>query len=89
MKTKAWTDLNSTSLKAAAYLEALLELEFTSGAIYRYFGVPAETYGALLRAQSKGTYFNQHIRNRFAYAKIRPEEPTRMGTVQVIECSNR
>lgn len=71
------TDLNSTSLKSAAYLDrqALLELEFRSGAVYRYCGVPAETYGALLRAQSQGTYFNRSIRNRFAYAKIRPSNP--------------
>jgi hypothetical protein len=70
------TDLNSTSLMATAYLDrqALLELEFRSGAVYRYAGVPAEIYGALLQAQSKGTYFNQYIRNRFAYVKIRPQE---------------
>jgi KTSC domain len=72
-------DLNSTSLTAATYLDGqtVLELEFRSGAVYRYVGVPAETYGELVQAQSKGTYFNHYIRNRFCYAKIRPEEPTR------------
>jgi hypothetical protein len=66
--------LNSTSLNAAAYQDqsALLELEFRSGVIYHYFGVPAQTYQELLRAESKGRYFNQHIRNRFAHAKIDP-----------------
>ena len=56
IKTMSRTGLNSTSLAAAGYLDrqALLELEFRSGAVYRYFGVPAETYEALLRAQSKG-----------------------------------
>jgi hypothetical protein len=72
-------DLNSTSLNAVAYLDrqALLELEFRSGAVYRYFGVPAETYRELLLAESKGAYFNRHIRNRFAYTQIRREEQTR------------
>jgi hypothetical protein len=65
-------ELNSTSLTAAAYLDrqTLLELEFRNGAVYCYFGVSAETYGELLLAESKGAYFNHHIRNRFAYVKI-------------------
>jgi hypothetical protein len=65
-------DLKSTSLNAATYQEhsGFLDLELRSGAIYRYLGVPATTYEELLRAESKGRYFNQHIRNRFAFAKI-------------------
>jgi len=65
-------DLQSTSLQAATYQDqsAFLELKFRSGAIYRYRDVPVTIYLELLRAESKGQYFNQHIRNRFAYAKI-------------------
>jgi hypothetical protein len=65
-------DLQSTSLNAATYQDqsALLELEFRSGAVYRYSGVPAQTYQQLLMAESKGRYFNQHIRNRFTVTKI-------------------
>ena len=71
------SDLNSTSLNAVTYQDqqALLELEFKSGAVYHYLDVPPKIYGALLRAESKGVYFNRYIRNRFAYAKIR-QEPT-------------
>ena len=67
-------DLPSTSLKAATYQDqdALLEVEFPSGAIYRYLGVPEPVYQELLTAESKGRYFNQHIRNRFPFAKIDP-----------------
>ena len=66
--------LQSTSLNAATFQEqrGYLELEFGSGAIYRYRDVPAQVYDELLRAESKGRYFNQHIRNRFRYAKIDP-----------------
>lgn len=65
------TQLHSTSLKGAAYCshKALLELEFRSGAIYRFGGVPEATYRELLRAESKGVYFNHHIRNRFPHTK--------------------
>ena len=58
---------------------AFLDLEFRSGAIYRYLEVPARTYRELLRAESKGGYFNQHLRNRFAYSKI---DPARTGATR-------
>jgi len=67
-------NLQSTSLNAATFQEqsAFLELEFRNGAIYRYSDVPAQVYRELLRAESKGRYFNQHVRNRFSYTKIDP-----------------
>jgi hypothetical protein len=78
----ARVELKSTSLHAATYEEqsSFLELEFRSGASYRYSGVPAQTYQELMLAESKGRYFNQHIRNRFTYAKI---DPTRNGPTRI------
>ena len=77
----ARVDLQSISLNAATYLDqsAFLELEFRSGAIYRYLGVSEQLYQELLSAESKGRYYNQHLRNRFTYAKIDPTHrcPTR------------
>lgn len=72
-------NLNSTSLHAATYQDqcAVLELEFKSGAVYHYFGIRAQTFEELLRAESKGGYFNSHIRNRFAYAKVYSAGPDR------------
>ena len=55
---------------------ALLELRFAGGAAYRYFRVPAPIYEELLRAESKGAYFNYHIRNRFACVKLPVAGPT-------------
>ena len=68
----ARVDLQSTSLHAVTYQgqDAFLELEFRSGAIYRYLGVPEQVYQELLNAESKGRYFNQHIRNHFPYVQI-------------------
>jgi KTSC domain len=48
----------------------LLQLEFNSRARDQYFGVPATLYEALLRAPSKGSYFNRAIRGRFRYVRI-------------------
>jgi hypothetical protein len=59
----------SGTLATVAYdvAERLLQLEFRSRAIYRYFDVPAAVHSALLRAPSKGKYFNHTIRGRFRY----------------------
>lgn len=58
---------------------AFLELEFRSGARYRYIGVPAQVYQELPMAESKGRYFHLHIRNCFIYAKI---DPARSGATR-------
>ena len=65
------TAVQSTTLAALAYDEAheTLQLEFRSRAIYRYFGVPARVYEALLAAPSKGKYFNRTIRGKFRYSR--------------------
>ena len=61
------TPVDSTTLASAGYDTAagLLELEFRSGAIYRYLSVPASLYRDLLAADSKGRFFNRSIRYRF------------------------
>jgi hypothetical protein len=66
------TAVESTTLATVAYDEAreLLRLEFRSQAIYQYLGVPALVHHALLRSPSKGSYFNQAIRGRFAYQRV-------------------
>jgi hypothetical protein len=61
--------VESSTLATVAYDEdrELLQLGFRSGAVYRYFDVPAAVHRALLSAPSKGSYFNQAIRGRFAF----------------------
>jgi len=67
-----WTAMESSALKAAAYVErqALLYLLFRNGDIYRYFDVPGWQYQEFLAADSKGRYFGRNIRGRFRYERI-------------------
>jgi len=44
---------------------AELEIEFTSGDVYRYYAVPARVYRELLAAPSPGGYFNTHVSNTY------------------------
>ena len=73
--------VESTTLRALSYdgSRRILKLEFCSGAIYHYYGVPVAVYEALLGAPSKGSYFNQVIRGRFSYALCASAQPGLAG----------
>lgn len=64
--------LESTTLAWAHYRSDhnLLQLGFHNGSVYDYFDVPPDIYHALLASDSKGRYFNQHIRNRFPTRQV-------------------
>ncbi len=44
---------------------AELEIEFTSGDVYRYYTVPPRVYRELLAADSLGAYFNTHVSDTY------------------------
>ncbi len=50
----------------------LLEIEFHSGAIYRYRDVPEEIHRRLLAAESKGHFFGATIRDKFRSERVKP-----------------
>ena len=61
--------LTSSLLASLRYSpQATLEVEFRSGAIYRYFTVPRAVVEALRTADSAD--FNRHIRNRFPCQRL-------------------
>ena len=64
--------LQSKTLASALYhpRRRQLELEFCSGKRYIYFQVPRQRYQELLRADSKGRYFNRNIRNCFPFQDL-------------------
>jgi hypothetical protein len=44
---------------------AVLEVEFRSGDLYRYFAVPPSVHAALMEADSPGAYFNKNISDHY------------------------
>lgn len=66
--------LDSSTLASAAFdtTTGLLELEFRSGALYRYYSVPVSLYLDLLAAGSKGRFFNRFIRDCFPTTLVAP-----------------
>jgi hypothetical protein len=64
--------VQSSLLASIGYspVHATLDLEFRSGAFYRYFMVPNDVIEGLMVAESKGAYFNLNIRARFPYQRL-------------------
>jgi lysyl-tRNA synthetase class 2 len=64
--------LASSALRTIAYdhRRHLLQLEFPDRTVYRYFDVPVDLYEGLLRAPSKGSYFNRFIRGHFVHVRV-------------------
>jgi hypothetical protein len=48
-----------------------LEIEFHSGGVYQYSGVPETIYQGFMRAGSKGSCFHDHIKRRYANRQVR------------------
>jgi hypothetical protein len=48
-----------------------LEIEFHSGGVYQYYGVPGQVYEGLMKAESKGSYFYHYIKLAgYPYKKV-------------------
>ena len=63
--------LDSSLLAAVTYSEhATLDVAFRSGAVYRYFAVPARVVEGLLTAPSPGAYFHRQIRTHFRSQRL-------------------
>lgn len=66
--------VSSSSLRALGYdpEQQVLEVEFSSGALYRYEAVPPEAVQALLQADSLGRHFNQVFKpQHYRYRRLR------------------
>lgn len=64
--------VSSSNIRSIGYdAESMtLEIEFNSGAVYQYQGVPQAEYDAFMNAGSKGKHFNANIKNRFPCVKL-------------------
>jgi hypothetical protein len=43
----------------------ILEIEFYSGLVYEYLGVPPKVYKDLMNSDAVGKYFSDKVRTRF------------------------
>lgn len=66
----------STVIRRYAWRPAqqALDIEFVTGRVYRYHGVPEEQVLEMRRWLSKGAFFNRRIRDRYTHTRL-PEWP--------------
>jgi len=66
--------VESKSLLSIGYdaASAELEVEFGSGRIYVYTGVPESAYAWLMRSPGKGGLFNRMIRDQYPFRDVTP-----------------
>ena len=65
--------IDSSAIASVGYDEvlAVLELEFTTGELYRYFAVPPSVHRELLAAPSAGRFFGERIRGVYPENYVR------------------
>lgn len=65
--------VSSSNISSIGYdsSSSVLEIEFLSGGIYQYFGVPETEYNNLMNASSIGSYFAQNIKDKYEVVQIR------------------
>jgi len=65
--------VNSTNLRSIGYdADALiLQVEFRDGSVWNYHGVAQSLFDRLLHASSKGSFFHDHIKDRFTARQVR------------------
>ncbi len=61
----ALTKVDSSAIRAVGYDGSTLTVEFHTGRVYDHPRVPHAVYEGLMRATSKGTYYNRHIRGKY------------------------
>ena len=64
--------VSSSMIASVGYAarKRILEIEFVSGRVYQYLDVERETYEALLKAPSLGTFFNEYVKDEYAFVRL-------------------
>jgi hypothetical protein len=72
-RTRTTLYIGSQALDTARYDPdaGVLELEFDAGQAYQFLGFPPSAWEAFLRAPSYGRHFNDQIRDRYSYRRVR------------------
>jgi len=57
--------VNSTAISRIEWDNGKLSIWFRESGRYDYPGVPESVYEAFLNSRSKGTFYNNHIKDRY------------------------
>jgi KTSC domain-containing protein len=72
--------VESSVLDSIGYEKNVLEIRFCNGGLYQYLDVPESVLAELMRAESKGRFFNESIRGRFPAVRLERQAAPRRAT---------
>lgn len=58
--------VHSSNVGSVGYNNGLF-VKFNSGKVYKYFGVPEETFNRMMAAESKGKFLNAEVKHIYDY----------------------
>jgi hypothetical protein len=66
------TPVKSRILRSVGYNDStkILEIEFTSGLVYQFSGVPPKVYADLMHSDEIGKYFSEKVRPKFQTKQV-------------------
>ena len=64
--------VKSRILRSVGYDDSrkILEIEFHTGLVYRYLGVPPKVYANLMQSGEIGKYFSEKVRPKFQTKQV-------------------
>jgi uncharacterized protein len=64
--------VQSSNLVSVGYEAStkIMEVEFQTGAVYRYHDIPANLYQSLMATRSKGQFFHDYIMNQYEFEEV-------------------
>ena len=64
--------VKSRILRSVGYNEStkILEIEFSSGFVYQYSGVPPKVYADLMHSDEIGKYYSEKVRPKFQTKQV-------------------
>lgn len=62
--------VESSSIATVGWEDEVLEIRFNNGGLYHYFNVPPDVCLELLKAESKGRFFNRYIRGVYRCRRL-------------------
>ena len=65
-------EINSSAIQSVQYTR-YLDIKFKSGKTYRYVDVPDVIYEEFMQSDSKGKFFRENIRDRYANLLVEAE----------------
>jgi hypothetical protein len=66
------TSVSSGNIASVGYdaKMSIMEVEFTTGDVYKYYDVPVDVYRGLMDAESKGVYLYSNVKSKYQYSKV-------------------